>query len=94
MMPTEISKYNRLRQYIDSLRDSQRYFEGFLQKNLSLGHVYTGSGVNRICIQPDRTRRMYDWALVRVYDRLPEKNSLFRSNKVISLIHLAYIGIY
>lgn len=64
------------------LTNEQFVFQLFLDKGVLLGHVYAGSGVNRVCVGRRNTYQMFDWALIKVLpDRLPEREDLARQNR-------------
>lgn len=89
VIPRDESIYRQKSMEIKMLTNEQSIFQLFLDKGVLLGHVYAGSGVNRVCVGRRNTNQMFDWALVKISpDRLPEREDLARQN--MASLHLSF----
>lgn len=82
VIPRDKSIYQQKSMEIQMLTNEQSVFQLFLDKGVLLGHVYAGSGVNRVYIGRRNTHQMFDWALIKISpERLPEREDLALQNR-------------
>jgi len=76
---------------IQSIEHEQEFFETFLNGGVRLGHVYAGSGVNRVYTHRNKDKQLFDWALILVLrERLPASEAVANQNKASLRSFLCY----
>ena len=67
MLPHDRRRYKRDLDYIESLQKDVVQFREFGSRNFNyLGHVAYGSGLYRTISVPTGTKRIMDWALIKL----------------------------
>jgi hypothetical protein len=93
ILPYGQRRHEVKKKVIQSLERHQKTLESFLNpQTRRLGHVYAGSGINRILIQNNGEKRMLDWALIRVRsERSPPTEALYHNRvRILELLGCQY----